>query len=103
MNIAMVKRKCNVRGCREVQSFAISKTRETGMSVIICKNCLEEAIKSVKDFKMPEKPVFSGAVPELFYNRPAKKKPTEPVETAKADGSDSDSDKPGKKGRKKKK
>lgn len=39
-----VKRKCGVRGCRNTESYAISRTREAGYSVIICKSCLKEAL-----------------------------------------------------------
>ena len=69
MNIRMIKRKCGVRGCRELVSFAISKTREMGNSVIICKKCLAEAEKMARDYKVPEKPEKKSGVPGLFYNR----------------------------------
>ena len=35
-----LKRKCSVRGCKNTDTFAISRTRELGGSVIICKSCL---------------------------------------------------------------
>ena len=69
MNIRMIKRKCGVRGCRELVSFAVSRTGEMGNSVIICKKCLDEAAAMARDFKMPEKPEKKSGVPGLFYNR----------------------------------
>lgn len=69
MKIIRVKRKCGVRGCKEKVSFAVSRTGEMGNSVIICRKCLEEALREVKKFKEPEK-TKSGTAPGLFYNTP---------------------------------
>lgn len=42
-----VKRKCNVRGCKNTDCFAVSRTRELGNTVIICRACLERALERV--------------------------------------------------------
>ena len=54
-----VKRKCNVRGCRHTDSYSISHYREGGNTVIICKDCLKEALNAIegpkdKELEMPE-------------------------------------------------
>ncbi|MCK9477988.1 MAG: hypothetical protein M0R40_00615 [Firmicutes bacterium] len=56
MNIKKLKRRCMVRGCKSVDTYAISQTREAGNSVIVCKSCLESALKEMADYKEPEKP-----------------------------------------------
>lgn len=49
MNVRKLKRKCCVRGCKNTESYAISLTREAGNSIIACKDCLEKALKAIKD------------------------------------------------------
>ena len=44
-----VKRKCGVRGCKNIDSYALSLTREAGNSVIICKSCLGKALGAIDD------------------------------------------------------
>jgi hypothetical protein len=58
MYVKKIKRKCGVRGCKNTESYAISKTREMGNSIIACKECLmdalatiEEQYKSIEEFK----------------------------------------------------
>ena len=72
MTFKYIKRKCGVRGCKNIGSFVISRTRELGNSVVICKECLETGLDAVKDFKPVEKPKKSGA-PELFFSAPVEK------------------------------
>lgn len=43
-----IKRKCGVRGCRNTVSYAISKSREMGNSIIACKECLAEALAEIE-------------------------------------------------------
>lgn len=43
-----VKRKCNVRGCRHTDSYSISHYREGGNTVIICKDCLKDALAAIE-------------------------------------------------------
>lgn len=49
MFVKRVKRKCNVRGCKCTDCFAISRTREVGNTVIICKSCLSDALGVVDE------------------------------------------------------
>lgn len=64
-----VKRKCGVRGCKNINSFHISLTREIGNSVIICKSCLEKGLKTVDDIKpIPDARVHYSEAPPLFFN-----------------------------------
>lgn len=75
MYVKQVKRKCNVRGCKNTDSFAISRTREIGNTVIICKSCLGKALGTIDDidpetksnFPVPDKNQF----PPLFFNEEA--------------------------------
>ena len=52
MYVRKVRRKCNVRGCRCIDSYAISWTKEAGNTVIACKKCLKEALSEIE--KLPE-------------------------------------------------
>jgi len=81
-----VRRKCSIRGCRCTESFAISKTREIGNSVIICKNCLKEGIIAIDEIKPNEKsniPKSNPAnIPSLFFNaQTTREKTNEDAET----------------------
>ena len=49
MFVRQVKRKCSVRGCKNTDCFAISRTREVGNTVIICKNCISDALNSIDE------------------------------------------------------
>lgn len=73
MYVRKVKRKCGVRGCKSFEAFAISKTREPGNSIIICRECLKDANKSVSEMKPNEKNNIrkrsTGEVPGLFFNK----------------------------------
>lgn len=70
-----LKRKCSVRGCKNTDTFAISRTRELGGSVIICKSCLGKALSVIDDIN-PEtgsniEVTTGGEAPELFFNAKA--------------------------------
>lgn len=75
MFVRQVKRKCNVRGCKNTECFAISQTREVGNTVIICKSCLSSALESLNEINPKTKsniPVIENkAVPSLFFNAEA--------------------------------
>lgn len=75
MYVRQVKRKCNVRGCKNTECFAISQTREVGNTVIICKSCLSSALESLDEINPKTKsniPVIENkAVPSLFFNAEA--------------------------------
>ena len=84
MFVRQVKRKCSVRGCKSTDCFAISRTREVGNTVIICKNCLGKALASLDEIDPKTKSNISAvdntAVPSLFFNAKALGK-TEATET----------------------
>ena len=69
MNVKRIKRKCNVRGCRNTDTFALSLTREMGNSVIMCKSCAEAAAKAMSEY-VPEvkRAADTTAPPPLFYH-----------------------------------
>lgn len=72
MYIKCVKRKCNVRGCKNTDCFAISRGREVGNTVIICKSCLSDALDSIDKLAPGEKTNIPKQVtappPPLFFN-----------------------------------
>lgn len=43
-----IKRKCGVRGCKNTETYAISKSREMGNSIIVCKECMLEALAEIE-------------------------------------------------------
>ena len=74
MFVKKVKRKCSVRGCKNTECFAISRTREIGNTVIICKSCLGNALASLDEVDPETKtniPVNDAPAPALFYNAQA--------------------------------
>lgn len=48
-----IKRKCGVRGCKNTVSYAISKSREMGNSIIMCKDCLMDALATIEEQNKP--------------------------------------------------
>ena len=48
MFVKKIKRICDVRKCKNKETYAISRTREAGNSVIICKDCLKEALAEIE-------------------------------------------------------
>lgn len=100
MFIRQVRRKCGVRGCKCVESYAISRTREPGNSVIICIECLEAALSAIGETdpatKSNIRPQENVSAPPLFFNTEAfgEAEKAEKAETA-ADESEADTvDKP---------
>ena len=74
MFVKKVKRKCSVRGCKNTDCFAISRTREVGNTVIICKSCLGKALGAIDEVNPETKsniPVNNAPIPTLFYNAQA--------------------------------
>lgn len=55
-----IKRKCGVRGCKNTVSYALSKTREMGNSVIICADCLKASAEAIQ---FAEFLTFKEAIP----------------------------------------
>lgn len=54
MHTKRLKRKCSVRGCKNTASYVISRTRELGHSVILCRECLEQALNAIKVLESEE-------------------------------------------------
>lgn len=54
MNIRKVRKKCMMRGCKNTDTYAISKTREFG-GVIICKECISSASNEIEVLEKPKK------------------------------------------------
>lgn len=75
MFVRQVKRKCNIRGCKNSDCFAISRTREMGNTVILCKACLIEGLEATADIDPKTKsnvPALENTVaPSLFFNEKA--------------------------------
>lgn len=75
MYVRQVKRKCSVRGCKNTECFAISRNREVGNTVIICKSCLEEALGAIDEIDPKTKSnipkIDNTAAPALFFNAKA--------------------------------
>lgn len=75
MFVRQVKRKCSVRGCKSTDCFAISRTREVGNTVIICKSCLGKALGAIDEIDPKTKSnipaIDNTAAPSLFFNAKA--------------------------------
>lgn len=75
MFVKQVKRKCSVRGCKSTECFAISRTREVGNTVIICRSCLSEALGDIDKIDPKTKsniPTLDNTTaPPLFFNAKA--------------------------------
>ena len=65
MYIKKIKRKCGVRGCKNTETYAISKTREMGNSIIACKECLIEVLNTIEE---QNKPVAKEEVKPITEN-----------------------------------
>lgn len=95
MNVRKIKRKCGVRGCKNVESFVISKTREMGNSIIMCRDCMAEALKSTESYAEPikekkaPKPLFPHPNKDVTLSSVADVEP-EPNEVINADAEDVD-------------
>ena len=48
MRVRKVRRKCGVRGCKNINAYSITLASEFGNSVIICKDCLEKALGAIE-------------------------------------------------------
>lgn len=73
MYVKKLRRKCNVRGCKNTVSYATSKTREMGNSVIICTDCLKATLEAIEE---SENLTFKEATP-IAMPTEATQKPTE--------------------------
>ena len=74
MFVKKIKRICSVKGCKNTQNvFVVSKRREVGGSVVICTDCLREAVKDTENYIEPTK--VNIPIRPLFP-RPSKKEVT---------------------------
>ena len=48
MNIRKLRRKCEVRKCTNKDTFAISRSKEAGNTIIVCRECLKEALAEIE-------------------------------------------------------
>ena len=56
MFIKKFKKKCGVRGCKNVSDvFIISRRREMGNTVAMCRECMIDALKSTESYLDPVK------------------------------------------------
>lgn len=77
VKVKYIRRKCYVRGCRNIGSYAI--TRRVFGGVVICEECLRGAVAAIDALKQPteaaetkaEEPTEAKAEP---VKRPARKK-----------------------------
>ena len=86
MNVKKVRRKCNVRGCKNTESYAVSRTREFGNSIIVCKSCLASALGAI-DATEPKK------VEEVINTEAKAASNTAKTDVVKADTENTDTEK----------
>ena len=74
MNVKKIKRKCAVKGCRNVETYTISKVRDFGDTVLICPSCLQEALDAIisnkvrVDYGVEQPKKDTVPPPAVFYN-----------------------------------
>ena len=86
MFVKKIKRKCDVRGCKNIADvYLISKRRDMSNTVAMCRDCLKEAFASTEGYvevpkaKAEPKPLFPHPELEVTLSSVAEKEP-EPVE-----------------------
>lgn len=65
LQVKRLKRKCMVRGCTNLDTYSINRTGENGNTVIICKDCLYEALAASEGICEPPEKEYS--IPPLFF------------------------------------
>lgn len=97
MFIKKFRRKCDVRGCKNTQNvFLLSKRREFGNTVAVCRDCLEKALAQTDNYievakvKREPQPLFPH--PELNVTLSSvaeiEPKPIEVIEEAPTEDND---------------
>lgn len=66
MNVRKMKMRCDVRGCKSVDTYCISRSAELG-GVVICEDCLRDALAAIENYVEPKKKTDTKP-PELFYS-----------------------------------
>ena len=74
MYVKKIRRRCGNRGCRSTSNvYAISKTREMGNSIIVCEDCLRDALKTIEEASNPiAEPAVEETVEETVEKPKAK-------------------------------
>lgn len=68
MFVKKFKKKCGVRGCKNVTDvFIISKRREMGNSVAICRECIIDALKSTESYR---EEIKAKSIPRFLFPHP---------------------------------
>lgn len=68
MKIKKIKRKCEVRGCKNTDTYSLTNTNEFGNSVIICEECLKKAVKAVAEYDPSAEKKTVSVPPPLFFH-----------------------------------
>lgn len=91
MNVRKIRRKCGVRGCKNTaNTFVISKSREMSNSIVLCTDCMRDALASAEKYiepvreKRPNRPLFPHPELAVTISSVADKEPepTEVIEEA---------------------
>lgn len=71
MYIKKIRRICDVKGCKNMDSFFISRIAEGGGSIVVCADCIREAAKAIENYKEPEKKASGekSEPPKFIFSR----------------------------------
>ena len=80
MYVKRLRRRCGVRGCKNMLTYTISHRKESGNSVIICRKCITDAAKEIDKYEKETPKIFrtSSDTVDLFYH-PELTKTTEKI------------------------
>lgn len=86
MFVKRFKRKCSVRGCKNTENvFVLSKRREMGNTIAMCRDCMKDALASTENYVEPvkvkreDKPLFPHPELEVTISSVADNEP-KPIE-----------------------
>lgn len=65
-----LRRRCDVRGCKETVTYSLSRTRENGNTPIMCEKCLKEALEAVRQCKTEPAPRKQATAPPPIFPHP---------------------------------
>ena len=73
MFVKKFKKKCGVRGCKNVSDvFIISRRREMGNTVAMCRECMIDALKSTESY---QEEVKAKSIPRPLFPHPLQELP----------------------------
>ena len=78
MKIKKLHRICDVKGCSNRNTYSIAKKYGTGMTVIMCRECLEEALTEIDKLEGTKPEAVRTSETEYADETPSKAD-TEPV------------------------